>query len=98
VASASTIRDILRSPGLWGLLVATCFVSPLQYFYVSWLPRFFDRYAGVGFGQELANRLVIVYLALVVGLILGGWLVLGLTRRLVSGRRAAWLQPRARSA
>jgi ACS family hexuronate transporter-like MFS transporter len=82
VPSPSTVRDILRSPALWGLIVATCFVNPLQYFYVSWLPRFFDRYAGVGFGQELANRLVIVYLALDAGLILGGWLVLGLTRRL----------------
>ncbi|MPZ21072.1 MAG: MFS transporter [Luteitalea sp.] len=81
-ASPSTVRHILRSPALWGLLVATCFLNPLQYFYISWLPRFFDRYAGVGFGQELANRLVIVYLALDVGLVLGGWLVVGLTRRL----------------
>jgi ACS family hexuronate transporter-like MFS transporter len=77
----STTRDILRSPALRGLLVATCFLNPLQYFYVSWLPRFFDRYAGVGFGQELANRLIIVYLALDAGLILGGALVAGLTRR-----------------
>jgi ACS family hexuronate transporter-like MFS transporter len=82
VGSPSSVRDILRSPALWGLLVATCFLNPLQYFYVSWLPRYFDRYAGVGFGQELASRLVIVYLALDAGLILGGWLVAALTRKL----------------
>jgi MFS transporter, ACS family, hexuronate transporter len=87
--SPSSVRDILRSPALWGLLVATCFLNPLQYFYVSWLPRYFDRYAGVGFGQELASRLVLVYLALDAGLILGGWLVFALTHKMgvVSARR-----------
>lgn len=82
VGSPSTVRDMLRSPAFWGLLVATCFLNPLQYFYVSWLPRYFDRYAGVGFGQELASRLVLVYLALDAGLILGGWLVAALTRKM----------------
>jgi ACS family hexuronate transporter-like MFS transporter len=87
--SPSTVRDILRSPALWGLLVATCFLNPLQYFYVSWLPRYFDRYAGVGFGHELASRLVLVYLALDAGLILGGLFVAALTHKVgvVSARR-----------
>ncbi len=70
-----------------GLFIATSFLNPLQYFYVTWLPRYFDKYAGVGFGKELAQRLVTVYIALDLGLWLGGALVLLLARK-VSVTRA----------
>jgi MFS transporter, ACS family, aldohexuronate transporter len=79
-ASPSTLAEILQSRAFWGLFLATCFLNPLQYFYTTWLPRYFDSYAGVSFGTELASRLVLVYLALDLGLVLGGALVTWLAR------------------
>lgn len=81
-ASPATLAEILRAPAFWGLLIATCFVNPLQHFYIAWLPRYFDTYAGVGFGAELARRLVLAYLALDVGLIGGGGIVSLMSRRM----------------
>lgn len=85
----SSLREILRSRSLWGLMIATCFLNPLQYFYTTWLPRYFHKYAGVAFGRELAERLIAVYLALGLGLLTGGALVALLSRRLgvVSSRK-----------
>ena len=80
--SPASFAEIIRSRSFLGLLVATSFLNPLQYFYVTWLPRYFDKYAGVGFGKELAARLVTVYFALDFGLWLGGALVLWLAQRL----------------
>jgi MFS transporter, ACS family, hexuronate transporter len=80
--SPASFAEIVRSRAFLGLLVATSFLNPLQYFYVTWLPRYFDKYAGVGFGRELAERLVTVYLALDFGLWLGGGLVVLLARRI----------------
>lgn len=87
-SSPSSFAEIIRTRAFLGLLIATSFLNPLQYFYITWLPRYFDKYAGVGFGQELARRLVIVYLALDLGLWLGGALVLLLARKIsVTGAR-----------
>jgi ACS family hexuronate transporter-like MFS transporter len=69
---ASSIHEIFRSRAFWGLFIATSFLNPLQYFYTTWLPRYFEKYAGVPFGAALASRLIIVYLALDLGLIAGG--------------------------
>jgi sugar phosphate permease len=77
----ASLREILRSRAFWGLVVATSFLNPLQYFYTTWLPRYFEKYAGVGFGKELAARLVLVYLALDLGLWIGGAGVIALARR-----------------
>ncbi|MBP8255879.1 MAG: MFS transporter [Opitutaceae bacterium] len=77
----ATLGDIVRSRAFWGLAIATSFLNPLQYFYTTWIPRYFDKYAGVGFGAELAQRLIIVYLALDVGLWSGGGLIAWLARR-----------------
>ncbi|MGH9847368.1 MAG: MFS transporter [Blastocatellia bacterium] len=83
----ASFGEIIRSRAFLGLFIAASFLNPLQYFYVTWLPRYFDKYAGMGFGKELAQRLVTVYLALDLGLWLGGALVLLLARR-VSVTRA----------
>jgi ACS family hexuronate transporter-like MFS transporter len=76
--SPATLSEILRSRALWGMLLSTCFLNPLQYLYMTWLPRYYQHYAGVAFGKELANRLVLAYLAYDVGLLLAGALVAGL--------------------
>lgn len=65
--SPSTLKELFGSRVFWGLFIAACFLQPLQYFYITWLPRYFEAYAGVSFGKELASRLVIVYLALDLG-------------------------------
>ena len=76
--SPATLSEILRSRALWGMLLSTCFLNPLQYLYMTWLPRYYQHYAGVAFGKELANRLVLAYLAYDIGLLLAGALVAGL--------------------
>jgi MFS family permease len=73
--SPSTLGEMWRSRALWGMLVSTCFLNPLQYFYMSWLPSYFVKSAGVEFGGELARRLVLAYLAYDAGLLLAGALV-----------------------
>ena len=80
--SPSTVGEILRSRTFWGLLFANSLASPLQYFYTTCLARYFDKYAGVGFGKELAARLIVIYLALDLGLWTGGALVAFLSRRM----------------
>lgn len=79
--SPTSLAGILRSRLFWGLLFANSLASPLQYFYTTWLARYFDKYAGVGFGAELASRLVVIFLALDLGLWTGGALVAGWARR-----------------
>ncbi|MGA2657368.1 MAG: MFS transporter [Verrucomicrobiota bacterium] len=81
-ALPGTFAEIIRTRAFWGLVIATSFLNPLQYLYTTWLPRYFDKYAGVGFGKELAHRLVIVYLALDLGLWSGGALVALLSRHM----------------
>ncbi len=75
-----SIRVIARSRMFWGLVLCSTFINPLQYFYTTWLPRYFDKYAGLGFGSALAERLVIVYLALDLGLWSGGLVVARLSK------------------
>lgn len=81
-APRDATREIVRSRAFRGLLLASCFLQPLQYFYVTWLPRYFDKYAGVGFGARLATILVIVYCALDLGFLSGGAIVALLARKM----------------
>ncbi len=62
--------------------MATSFLNPLQYFYTTWLPRYFDKYAGLGFGTQLAQHLVVVYFAFDLGLWSGGAVVALLSPRM----------------
>jgi len=80
--SPASIGEIVRTRTFWALMVATCFLNPLQYFYTNWIPRYFDKYAGVGFGKELAGRLIVVYVAFDIGLWTGGAVVALLSRRM----------------
>ena len=88
IYSPSTLKELFGSRVFWRLFIAACFLQPLQYFYITWLPRYFEAYAGVSFGKELASRLVIVYFALDLGFLTGGALVILLARKLgVQGAR-----------
>lgn len=80
--SPATLTEILRARSFQGLLLGGCFLQPLQYFYTTWMPRYFDKYAGVGFGGRLATILVIVYLFLDAGFLSGGAIALRLSRKL----------------
>ncbi|HXQ81948.1 MAG TPA: MFS transporter [Opitutaceae bacterium] len=85
-AGPSGVAEILRSRAFWGLALATVFINPLEYFYITWLPRYFDKYAGVGFGKELAARLVIAYFALDIGFFAGGAVASLLAARMGAAR------------
>jgi MFS transporter, ACS family, hexuronate transporter len=82
----TSLGEILRARSFQGLLLAGCFLQPLQYFYTTWMPRYFDKYAGVGFGGRLATILVIVYLFLDLGFLSGGAFALRLARRMEVAR------------
>jgi ACS family hexuronate transporter-like MFS transporter len=71
-STPGTLSEILRSRAFMGLILATIVLNPLEYFYVTWLPRYFEKYAGVGFGKELAARLIFAYIALDSGFFVGG--------------------------
>jgi ACS family hexuronate transporter-like MFS transporter len=71
-STPGNLGEILRSRAFLGLVLATVVLNPLEYFYVTWLPRYFDKYAGVGFGKELAARLIVAYFALDFGFFAGG--------------------------
>jgi MFS transporter, ACS family, aldohexuronate transporter len=80
-SSPGSLGEILRARSFQGLLLGGCFLQPLQYFYTTWMPRYFDKYAGVGFGGRLATILVIIYLFLDAGFLSGGAISLKLSRR-----------------
>lgn len=81
-SSPASLGEILKARSFQGLLLGGCFLQPLQYFYTTWMPRYFDKYAGVGFGGRLATILVIIYLFLDAGFLSGGAISLKLSRRL----------------
>jgi len=77
--SFRTSPRIFRSQAFLGLLVASIFLNPCLYFYVNWLPTYLVA-SGQQFGQQLAARLFVIYLALDVGYLSGGILSFQLSR------------------
>lgn len=82
IASPGNVAEIVRTRAFWALMVATCFSNPLQYFYLTWVPYYLNKYAGVEFGAGLSKRLVVVYLAYDIGLWSGGAIVAGMARKM----------------
>ncbi len=82
---ATPLGPLLWSRRFWGLVLASSFLNPCLYFYVSWLPTYFVE-RGHSFGATLAKLLVLVYVALDAGYISGGALVAWLGRRMEVGR------------
>lgn len=80
-AARVPLSALLRSRRLLGLVLASSFLNPCLYFYVNWLPTYFEK-AGVAFGQRMALMLLVTYLALDFGYVTGGALVVKLSRHM----------------
>ena len=79
--SLSTWPEILSSTRFWGLIVASVFGNPCYYFYSTWLATYFVQQRAMSFGAELGKVMMIPYLGLGLGSMLGGVPVFCLTRR-----------------
>jgi MFS transporter, ACS family, hexuronate transporter len=64
---------LLRLPGTWAFAVGKFLTDPAWWFYLYWLPKFFNAKFGLTL-DKLGLPLVIVYLAADIGSIGGGWL------------------------
>jgi len=85
---------MLRSKQFWYVLVVVILVNPCFYYSVNWLPTYFAQERGLALGRQLGWILTLTYLALDLGNITCGAMVLGLTRRgysLKSARRVVFL-------
>lgn len=79
--SLSGWAEILRSRQFWGLVIASAFANPCQYFYASWLPTYLIQERGFSFGMGLGGVLVVPFIGLDVGYLLGGLAVVHLCKR-----------------
>jgi MFS transporter, ACS family, hexuronate transporter len=85
---------MLRSKQFWYVLVVVILVNPCFYYTVNWLPTYFAQERGLALGRQLGWILTLTYLALDLGNIACGAMVLGLTRlsySLKSARRIVFL-------
>jgi MFS transporter, ACS family, hexuronate transporter len=78
---------LLRLPGTWAFALGKFLTDPAWWFYLYWLPKFFNTKFGLTL-DKLGLPLVIVYLAADIGSIGGGWLSSFLIGRGVSVRVA----------
>ncbi len=93
-APKESMAVILRSSGTWRFAFSKCLTDPIWWFYLFWLPKFFNERFHVNM-QQLGIPLIVVYAGSTVGSIAGGWLGgLCIRRRgsVLSGRRLAmWI-------
>jgi len=85
---------MIRSSQFWYVFVVVILLNPCFYYTVNWLPTYFAQERGLAPGRQLGWILTLSYLALDLGNIACGTLVLGLTRRsypLKSARRIVCL-------
>ncbi len=66
------LRELLRLPQIWGLLVARLVADPPWQFYMFWLPEYLKRVRGMGLA-EIGVLAWIPFLAAAFGGVLGGW-------------------------
>jgi len=72
--------QIVRKPGFWGIALMGLCIVPSLYFATQWFPSFFTQQLKQPYDQALAWKLSSIYLMQDVGLCLGGWIVLRLSR------------------
>lgn len=81
-ASSFGISDIIRFPAFWGLVLASTFLNPCLYFYITWLPKIIVGETNVEFGWVLGGLLMAAYFALDLGYLTGGAVVWFLASKL----------------
>jgi MFS transporter, ACS family, hexuronate transporter len=65
--------SLLKYPQTWGFVLAKFLTDPIWWFYLYWLPKFFDARYHLGLSQ-IGLPLIVVYNLSMVGSIGGGWL------------------------
>ncbi len=73
--------EILNSRRFWGLIVASAFYTPCLFFYATWMPTYLVQERGFDFGMKLGGTMIVPFIGLDVGYLLGGFVVLALVRR-----------------
>jgi len=81
-------RSVVSLHQFWRVFVITISVNPTLYFFLNWLPIYYRQERGLTAGTQLAGILTLTYLALDIGYLSCGLLVLLLTRRGLSLRAA----------
>ncbi len=83
-------QQLLRYRETWAFATAKFLTDPIWWFYLYWLPKFFDRRFHLGL-SHLGLPLIIVYNVSAIGSIGGGWLPAVLNRHGVSMAKARYL-------
>ncbi len=78
--AAPSWQTILRFRQTWGFIIAKLLTDPIWWFYLYWLPKFFNTRFGLTL-DKLGPPLVVVYLAADIGSVGGGWLSSHLIKR-----------------
>ena len=82
------LGTLLRSRSVWAFILGKFLTDPAWWFYLFWLPGFFDRIYGLDLAH-LGLPIIVVYQASTVGSIGGGWIPAALLKR-------GWAPNRAR--
>jgi len=64
---------LLKFPQSWGLILQSMCVQPVWWFYLYWLPKFFNNRYGLALNKS-AGLLAIIYGLSLIGSVGGGWL------------------------
>lgn len=78
--AAIPYRALLSYRQTWAFAIAKFLTDPIWWFYLYWLPKFFDSHFHLGLSQ-LGLPLIVVYNVSAVGSIGGGWIPAFLHRR-----------------
>ena len=87
--------SLVRYGQIWPFLIAKFLTDPVWWFYLYWLPSYFERERGQN-ALKSAGLLAVIYTGASVGSIFGGWLsghLIGKGWRVAMARYAAMLIP-----
>lgn len=73
VAGRPSYLSLLRHPGTWAFALSKFCTDPVWWFYLFWLPKYFNERYGVDMSR-LGPPLIVIYVGATVGSVAGGWL------------------------